>query len=253
MLTLEGAQGVGKSTGLEALVGAQWFADTGLRIGDKDSLQALRGKWLYEFGELDAFKGREATAIKAFVSARSDYYRPSYARRARDFKRQIVFAGTTNEHEYLPDRTGNRRFWPVTCHRVNVAAIRADRDQLWAEAFHLYRSGQAWHVDSAELGAVVAEQQAAREVGDDWDTLVSKWLRDPVRRPHEGVSTADAAQGALGLRSAELTKSASIRIGNVLRRLGYDRRQVRVGDERAWLYFPRVTNCDSEPPLGDTR
>lgn len=238
MLVLEGPQGTGKSTGLKALVGAPWFADTGINIGDKDSYQALRGVWVYEFGELDAFKGREATKIKSFISSAVDHYRPSYGRRTRDFPRQTVFAGSTNEEQYLLDRTGNRRFWPVACGRIDVDAIARDRDQLWAQAAHLYQQGQRWHMDTAELGALVAEEQADREVPDDWEPLVSKWLKDPCRRAHEGITTADVLIGALELSPEKANPSTSTRAGIVLRKLGFTRRQVREGKGRSWVYFP---------------
>lgn len=42
LLCLEGSQGIGKSSAPRILAGAQWFADTGITIGDKDSYQALR-------------------------------------------------------------------------------------------------------------------------------------------------------------------------------------------------------------------
>ena len=49
--------------------------------------------------------------------------------------RSTVFAGTVNEGGYLGDATGGRRFWPLELRdRIDVAALEADRDQLWAEA-----------------------------------------------------------------------------------------------------------------------
>lgn len=248
MLVLEGRQGAGKSTGLRALTGDPWFQDTGVAIGDKDSYQALKGVWVYEFGELDALKGRELTKVKSFLSSAVDHYRPSYGRRTRDFPRQSVFAGTTNEETYLLDRTGNRRFWPVRCGTIDVEAIRRDRDQLWAEALQLYRFGHRWHIDSAELGAEIAAQQADREVPDDWESLVLKWLADPSRqsRAHEGFTTAEVLTGALSFTPDRVNPSTTIRAGAVLRRLGFSRRQVRRGQERCWLYFPAESPADAE-------
>lgn len=101
MLVIEGEQGRRKSTGLETLAGKEWFADTPIDLGSKDAYQVLRRKWIYEIAELDSFRGRDVTRIKAFVSARTDNYRPSYGKRNRDFGRQVVFCGTTNESEYL--------------------------------------------------------------------------------------------------------------------------------------------------------
>ncbi|MFO0439134.1 MAG: VapE domain-containing protein, partial [Betaproteobacteria bacterium] len=65
MIVLEGKQGKQKSTSLRTLVGRdEWFADTPIRIGDKDALLNLAGKWLYEIAELDSFSRAEITAVK---------------------------------------------------------------------------------------------------------------------------------------------------------------------------------------------
>lgn len=126
---LEGAQGLGKSTGVRVLAGDEWFGDTPITFGDKDSYQALRAKWIYELGELASVTRAELNRAKSFLSATFDVYRPSYGRRTRDFKRQCVFVGTTNESAYLRDPTGNRRFWPIRCTRTtwphSVATARS--------------------------------------------------------------------------------------------------------------------------------
>lgn len=245
MIVLESElQGIGKSTGFEALFGQAWFADTGISIGDKDSYQSLRGKWGYEFGELDAIKGREVTRVKNFVSARSDTYRPSYGKRTRSFPRQIVFCGTTNETEYLVDSTGNRRFWPVRCERaVDVLGLRRDRDQLWAEATLRFAQGAAWHVDSPELRALCEEAQKEREVEDAWTQTISKWLDclSPPRK-HEGISTADVMDDALKLDRAHMKHGEQTRVGRILKVLGWrkqtDSGQVRRDGKVVRLYYP---------------
>ena len=108
---LEGAQGVGKSSALAALVpNPEWFADEISDLGSKDSAQDLRGKWILELAELSALKRGDIERTKAFMSRSVDHYRPSYGRRSQDFPRQCVFAGTTNADAYLGDETGNRRF-----------------------------------------------------------------------------------------------------------------------------------------------
>jgi putative DNA primase/helicase len=240
MLILESEkQGAGKSTGAETLASKPWFSDTGIHIGDKDSYQALRSKWIYEFGELSAIKGREVERVKAFVSARKDTYRPSYGRRTRDFPRQCVFVGTTNDSQYLTDRTGNRRFWPVQAPKVNVDALARDRDQLWAEAVVRYEQGEPWHVNTPELQKLCEAEQREREPTDDWVELVSAWLETPTkpvlhtrsfggavteRAPFDitnGVTTADVLLYALDYRRSDLLQAATTRAGHVLRRLGW--------------------------------
>jgi putative DNA primase/helicase len=53
MVIFEGPQGYRKST-LARLLGGDYFADTGLVLGDKDSYQNLQGVLVYEWGELDS-------------------------------------------------------------------------------------------------------------------------------------------------------------------------------------------------------
>ena len=68
---------------------------------------------MYEMGELDAMGKAEITKVKLYIASQSDYFRASFDRRARDYPRQVVFGGTTNDDQYLIDSSGNRRFWPV--------------------------------------------------------------------------------------------------------------------------------------------
>lgn len=176
MLILEGRQGLRKSTLLRTLAGA-FFADTGLTLGDKDSYQQLQGRWLYEFAELDSFGKADVTKIKSFVASACDYFRASFDRRARDYPRQIVFGGTTNEDHYLTDTTGNRRFWPVQVGRViDIDWLQANRDQLFAEAVQRWRDGKRMHPTLAEEERWFAPQQRLREVENAIASSISTYL-----------------------------------------------------------------------------
>lgn len=244
-LVLEGGQGIGKSTGLEAFVPVKsWFADTGIILGDKDSYQALRRKLIYELSEMASVKGREIERVKAFLSARTDSYRPSYGRRNVDHPRQVIFAATTNETAYLVDATGNRRFWPVRCSTIDVAGIRRDRDQLWAEARVRYDRGEPWHVDTREFADLCTAEQEGRVHGDPWTEIVSRWLEAPKVTRYDlldggrelvplsiddGLLTSDVLVGALGKKTGEISRADETRIGVVLRELGFEGRQKREG------------------------
>jgi putative DNA primase/helicase len=272
MLVLEGEQGIRKSTALRQLFSDRWFADTPPRIGDKDSYLALRGKWGIEFGELDSLRGRAITAVKNYLSAVQDTYRPPYGRRTQDFARQCVFAGSTNESEYLQDHTGNRRFWPTKVGQVDTDAIARDRDQLWAEAYARYQRGETWYLDTAELEDAARAVVADRETDDPWTSRIAEWLTKPYEASDydipgakknttkhiDGVTTADVMTRALLLRESDMHRhDLSIRCGQILRRLGWEPRQKRRNGTSVRVYYPSqstechsacvVNNCDRNP------
>ncbi len=182
MLILEGMQGLRKSTLLRVLAG-EYFADTGLVLGDKDSYQQLQGRWLYEFSELDSFNKSDVTKIKSFIASSSDYFRASFDRRARDYPRQVVFGGSTNEDHYLTDPTGNRRFWPVRVRQViDIDWVIANRDQLFAEAVARLRSGGRMYPTPEEERELFEPEQRQRAVEGGIEMEITKYLYDEDQR-----------------------------------------------------------------------
>lgn len=212
LIVLEGPQGAGKSTAL-AILGGEWHAESITDVGSKDSLMLLRGKWIVEFAELDALGRVESSRIKQHVSAPSDTYRPPYGRRTITVPRQGVFAATCNPQQYLRDETGGRRFWPIRCGLVDTAALRRDRDQLWAEATALYRQGeQTWA--TAEM-KYLTEAQDGRFSTDPWEELLIEhvlYLKE--------VSIMQIMDHLL-IEKARQTQADKNRIAKILSRLGF--------------------------------
>lgn len=182
MVIFEGAQGVGKST-LAKVLGGDYYADTGLVLGDKDSYQNLQGISVYEMGELDALNKSEVTKVKQFISSMTDRFRASFDRRAKDYPRQVVFIGTTNEDHYLTDPTGNRRFWPVRVTReVDNAWLRANRDQMFAEALQCLKDGRRFFPNMKEQRELFEPQQQQRAVESAVEASIVRYLYDENQR-----------------------------------------------------------------------
>src|SRR5260221_258545 len=142
ILTLEGPEGLNKSTAIKVLAGEENFSDTTiLGMSDKQQMENVRGVWLYEIADLSGIKRAEVEAVKAFASRTSDKARPAYGRCVVDQPRRCVFFATTNERTYLKSQTGNCRFWPVQVGNIDIESLQRDRDHLWAEAAYYEKQG----------------------------------------------------------------------------------------------------------------
>jgi hypothetical protein len=189
---LEGLQGKRKSTFIRIL-GRNWYAELDGDFHDaKQMIELMQGAWILEIPELTGFSKADVRAIKAFMSRQTDRARLAYARRAGSFPRQCIFIGSTNDREYLKDDTGGRRFWPVACEveEIDTDALERHVDQVWAEAFAIYREMRARQPHGTLplylAGAALQEAlglQESRRVETEADAiagLIGEWLERPL-------------------------------------------------------------------------
>lgn len=237
-LVLSGPQGKGKSTVFEIL-GGDWYGDTELDLQSKDAMSALRGKMIYEFPELGALARSEERRQKSFLSRRVDEYRPVYGRREIKAPRQVVFGGSTNEHEWNKDPTGGRRFWPVDCEieQIDHEGLRAVRDQLFAEALVRVEAGERYWPTSEEQRQFFDIEQLRVEQQDSLVDALHDWVYARIA----DFSAYDAAAEGLKIDASKLTRDLQTRIGIALRKLGCTRVERRNGMIRYW-YKPPVRN-----------
>lgn len=183
MIILSGAQGLGKSTLLDKM-SRGWFNDSIRTFEGKEASELLQGVWIVEIGELEAFRRTDVSRIKQFISQRADRFRAAYGRHVKEMPRCCVFFGTTNSDEYLTDRTGNRRFWPVEVglHPAKLSVwddLGGNIDQLWAEAVVRWRMGETLYF-TGELAEHAAAAQDSHRERTAREGLILDWLENPV-------------------------------------------------------------------------
>lgn len=221
MPVLEGEQGTRKSTALNVIAG-RWFAEAAESPTSKDFFAVLQGQLIVEIAELDSFNRSEIQTIKRVITCQKDRYRVPYERAPQDFPRTCILTGTTNESEYLRDSTGARRFLPVRVIKIDIEKLKRDRDQLFAEAVSMYKSGLLWYDIFPETATKSAQEQ--RRQHDEWESEIGAYL---LQIPHCTISNVAAH---LGIEMKRLDKSITFRIGKILRMLKWESRSERLED-----------------------
>lgn len=171
---LIGRQGGGKSTLVRWLAIHDSYFGEIKEISGSKAIEQLSGIWIGEVAELLALtKAKEQEDVKSYITTQRDRYRTPYARHLEELPRRCIFIGTTNLHQFLKDKTGNRRFYPVETHCNGYELFDHEdecRDyilQCWAEARDKYRKGEMPNYAKRGLWE---QYQAAQEeaIEDDW-------------------------------------------------------------------------------------
>jgi predicted P-loop ATPase len=183
MPILSGPQGIGKSTFLRVL-GLNWYSDSLNSFEGKEAREMVQGTWINELGELNGMTRSEITMVKQFLSQQEDIYREPYGRRTNRYPRQCVFFGTTNDSEFLRDRTGNRRFWPVdvgiqTPTKDIFTQLETEVDQIWAEAVVAWQEGEPLYL-KGEPERIAIEQQDSHRESSAKEGLILEFIEKPV-------------------------------------------------------------------------
>lgn len=263
MPILAGPQGIGKST-LLRMLGGRWFSDSLSTFEGKEACEMLQGIWINEVGELNGLNRAETNAVKQFLSKVEDIFREPYGRRTGVYPRRCVFFGTTNESEFLKDKTGNRRFWPVDC-GVNAPTKSVFKDlpeavpQIWTEALMAWQLGERLYLTGEALKLAETEQEThseqsskegvirefvAREILPDWDKCSitqrrmywqADFQKEEVKKVvREKVCAAEIWCECFGGDLRNMRRSDSIEINSILQNIsGWNKspRAIRFGAE----------------------
>lgn len=233
-------QGEGKSTFVRWLaIKDEYFAEVNEFDGQK-GMEAIEGAWICEIAELLAMtKTKEQEAIKAYITRQADRYRRPFDRRVTEYKRQCIFIGTTNKEQFLTDKTGGRRFFPVKVHQsgydlfAHEQEIKAEILQCWAEAKAKMDQGKMPpYANPVILDAIKSAQEAAQE--DDYrEGLIASYLENK-----DECCILELWVQALGNDFSKPSKKDSNEIALILQSLGWEsterKRTAHYGQQRIW-------------------
>lgn len=227
IMVLEGPQGIGKSRAI-SILGGEYYGDIDINLHDKDTIEIMRRLWIIEAAEMETHRRNETQAMKAFLSRNVDMFRVPYAKRAKKFPRQSIFIGTINPEKdddigWLKDTTGNRRYWPIRCGKIEVDKLRVVRNQLWAEALVYYKRGTAVHFEDLEIEKQATAEQDKRMGSDPWFERVVEWLYTGMGKDKDLVTASTIYCDCLGGKQVMCNMGEKKRIAGIMRSLGWDK------------------------------
>lgn len=249
-------QGEGKSTIIRWLAMDDKFFREVNEIDGQRGVEAVEGGWICEVSELLALKRtKEVEAAKSYFSRQTDTYRKPYDKRVTENPRQCIFIGTTNTAEFLTDKTGNRRYYPVECNSSgrdlfeHKAEIQEYIEQCWAEAYALYQKGELPPVlDKSILPEAQYRQECALE--DDYRAgMIKAYLDDKAEG--ESVCIIELWQEALG-ESFKPTRKDSNELALIMQsvpgwiKMPSVQRTSRWGVQRCWVKQVSSKNLGSD-------
>jgi hypothetical protein len=226
MLIVVGPQGTGKTS----MPGILFRGNNVTLYGDhndKDLHMLLHSALCVGFDELDSFGKRESSNLKAMVTRNEDAFRPPYGASVEIFPRRFTLYGCGNRYEFLQhDPSGYRRYAILEIDKLlDFKGLEAERDQLWAEAWQRYSSGDRfWEIEGASKHA--EEYVAPNPMEDQIINIIEGWKKGKANtNVKDGVVyfTMTGLLCALNMERESRNTHVTREISAILRALGAER------------------------------
>ena len=217
VLTLQGPEGIGKTSFFRSLVPeVAWFYEgAAIDLENKDSVRRATSRWICEIGECDYTTRKQQSNLKAFITQNEDRDRREYERHEVRYPRKTSFCATVNNDEFLYDGE-NRRWWVLPITHVDLTALRELHKevwQLWSQVKELWTaSSQSFRLDVTEQQQLAQQNRKFQtklvyedviEETFDWDSDKDIWEEYSPRR----------------LRAVLEVKNDDVRLGKTLTRI----------------------------------
>lgn len=224
VLDLVGGQGVGKTWIMNKLGGfGRFYTDEITSFEDKDSLLEMTKNIIVNDDEMAITNKTSFESLKAFISKSTINVRKAYARSSRDYGKGFVIVRSTNNLEYLRDKTGNRRFMTMTVDSKkktkDVKDLTEDEVlQVIGEATHLF--GHNTKLTQDEL--LTAEELEEAQTPSQYITPEEEAIREYLAgNPQiKFISTRSLVENALDVKAFSGNSSLGRKVSYYMNNMG---------------------------------
>lgn len=117
------------------------------KLDHPDVIRKFHQSWCFLLEEIGAaYKFKAIEELKAFLTASRDTWRDYWQAGQRTEPRRTIIAGASNAFRIINDQAMSRRLFIVDVtprlkgHVIPFDRLEAQRDQIWAEVMHWYRT-----------------------------------------------------------------------------------------------------------------
>jgi len=269
LLVLAGPQGIGKSflpnwlaapaaiaNGYSARANP-YFCEGNI---DPDSIEHMRRlvtKFVWEVGEVGATTRRaDKDALKGFLTETAATFRIPFARYEVTKPALCSWIATINPTTgYLNDKSGNRRYRTVEIKYIDWNYSTAiDAAQVWAQAVHLWRSGETNDLTPLEMN-IVSGINADHETTDEtYEGILERYEIQPGRDDWY-ISTLEVANDLIQNVPACKNQTTTTKVGLALIQiLGPDAKSRRIIDDKkqtVYIGIRKSPDADNQRPSHD--
>ena len=181
VLDLTGRQGVGKTQFFEGLFTHKYFT-TVETFTDKDDKARMVRNWCVFDDEMVASKKASFSELKKFITETKLEFRPPYASSDRRLPKSFIIVRATNDHDYLNDLTGERRFLVAEVYKDTAYKGRKwtekDRRAFWGAMVVAWKSNKSLTLTD-EQEKLVNEVRSRYKFVDEIFEDVERYLEIP--------------------------------------------------------------------------
>lgn len=193
--------------------------------------------------QLKALNKRDENELKNLITTPAVKYRRPYDVYIEEYSHLASFMASVNGNDFLTDPTGSRRFLPFEVMSIDIDGAKAiNMDEVYSEVVVLLESGFRYWFNDSEIEEL-HRQSSAFHV----QTIEYEMLLQGFEQPLEH-SVADCFMTTVQVMSYLKTYTplnlSEKRMGEALRKAGFERRSKRVGGNPVygWLIRKVVPN-----------
>ena len=239
-LVLTGEQGKYKTTFLDMLCpqSLKSYLFTSKIDPQGKDVQTLIAEYLFINidDQLKALNKRDENELKNLITTPRVKYRRPYDVYIEEYPHLASFMASVNGNDFLTDPTGSRRFLPFEVLNIDLeAAKRVDMDKVYAEAVWHWKNGFRYWFDESEIAQLHHENQAFHIQTAEYEMLL-KGFEKPQDDEMSFMTTSEILAYLRNYTNLNLQEK---RMGEALRKAGFERKSKRINGSPMYVYHIR--------------